>query len=216
MKNIMARMFTPDPLDQVVEQVETQGEKQVEEKPVVANESADFEYVLGRRQVASVGLVLVTGLAAFTGMAYMVGKSTAAPMKEKTVVVQTPAPAPKPSAPAAVVTADTPKADPSISEAPLFGTPEKGRLYIQLASVERGFATLMVHGARNLGFPAFVAQGSTPSVYRVLNGPFADQEAYQKAKTTFQAAGLDIFTRKYTGDESKDSATPKPDESVQP
>jgi cell division septation protein DedD len=208
----MARMFTPDPLLQV----ETEGEKQVEEKLAVVEESGEFEYVLGRRQVASVSLVLLTGLAAFTAMAYMVGKSSAAPAKEKTVVVQAPAPAPKPVTAAAVVTAEAPKIEASILDAPLSGTPEKGRLYIQLASVERGFATLMVHGARKLGFPAFVATGASPSVYRVLSGPFADKESYEKAKAMFQAAGLDTFTRKYTGEDESKSVMPKPDESVQP
>ncbi len=198
-------MFTPDLL--------AEEEKQVEEKTGVPEESSEFEYVLGRRQVASVGLVLLTGLAAFTGLAYMVGKSSAAPVKEKPVVVQAPPPAPKPTP---AVTTEPQPVDSSVADAPLFGTPEKDRLYIQLASVERGFATLMVHGARKLGFPAFVAMGASPSVYRVLSGPFPDKESYEKAKATFQAAGLDTFTRKFTGEEESKLVMPTPDESAQP
>jgi hypothetical protein len=184
-----------------------------EEKNEATEDPTEFEYVLGRRQVASLSLVVLTGIAAFTALAYMVGKSSAAPMKEKAVIVQTP-PAPTPKS--AIPAPEAPKIDPSIAEAPLFGAPEKGPLYIQLASVERGFATLMVHGARNLGFPAFVAAGASPSVYRVLSGPFPNKESYEKAKATFQAAGLDTFTRKYTGEEESKSLMPTPDESVQP
>ncbi|MEI9814776.1 MAG: SPOR domain-containing protein, partial [Acidobacteriota bacterium] len=80
----------------------------------------------------------------------------------------------------------------------LAGTPEKGRIYIQLASVERGYAILMVYGARKLGFPSFIAPGASSAVYRVLCGPFADEEAYKEAKQTFANAGLDTFSRKYT------------------
>jgi cell division septation protein DedD len=205
-------MFTPDPL----ELVETEEEKKTEEEKSVAETSAEFEYVLGRRQIASVSLVLLTGLAAFTAMAYMVGKSSAA---VKTVTVQAPVPKPVLQTPVPVVSppvAEAPSGDSAMMDAPLSGTPEKGRLYIQLASVERGFATLMAHGARKLGFPAFVATGASPSVYRVLSGPFPDKESYEKAKSTFQAAGLDTFTRKYSGEEESKTVMPKPDESVQP
>lgn len=208
----MARMLTPDPL--------VEEENKPEEKPAVNEESGEFEYVLGRRQVASVGLVLLTGLAAFTAAAYMVGKSTAAPAKqEKAVDVPATLPAPKPAAAVQAPVTFAPQAqnvDPSILDAPLSGVPETGHLYIQLASVERGFATLMVYGTRKLGFPAFIATGASPVVYRVLSGPFPDKESYEKAKATFQAAGLNTFTRKFTGEEESKSVMPTPDESVQP
>lgn len=223
MEDSMARMFTPDPAEPV-KAAEEAPEKTAASAPT-PEAPAEFEYVLGRRQFASVGLVILTGLAAFTALAYMVGKSSAAPAKEIPVAqapASKPAPQATPSTASAVVTATV---DASIADAPLAGTPETGRLYIQLAAVERGFATLMVHGARQLGFPAFVTQGTSPSIYRVLSGPFPDSDSYQKAKATFQAAGLEIFSRKYTeSPETKEAApavsaapaTPTPDESAQP
>ena len=151
---------------------------------ILETESAEFEFVLGLRQVASVSLVVLTAMAIFISAAYMVGKSTVPPPVEpvKPKVVETIAP--------------PVKAEP-LREAPLFGTPEKDHLYIQLGSVDRGFAILMVHGARHVGYPSFVAGGSNPNVYRVLVGPFDDKAQYETAKAMFVSMGLDTFARKY-------------------
>ena len=194
----MSRMFTPEPslpgapnssLSES-ESFAAQAEASVE-----SVEPSEFVFVLGRRQIASVSLVVLTALAAFTGVAYMVGKSSAPPA-EKSVAVAAPVPVPQP-APAAQPVAD--KSAAPLPEAPLFGIPEKDHLYLQLGSVERGFAVLMVHGARKVGFPAFVAGGTNPNVFRVLVGPFQNQAEYQAAKGIFVSMGLDTFSRKYEG-----------------
>lgn len=185
----MSRMFTPEP--------ELSGAPNAEipeVKPPEASEPAEYEFVLGRRQIASISLVVLTAIGAFTTTAYIAGKSVS---KVVTVEALEPRPAPvaAPAAtPAAVVAAGV---SPAFLDAPLSGTPETGKTYIQLGSVDRGFATLMAHGARKLGFPAFVTPGSAPSVYRVLSGPFTTSDELQKAKATFAAAGLDTFVRKY-------------------
>ncbi len=186
----MSRMFTPEP--------ELSGAPNAEipevKSPEVA-EPAEYEFVLGRRQIASISLVVLTAIGACTTTAYIAGKSVG-----KVVTVEAPAPKPAPvTAPVATpVAAVTAGVSPAILDAPLAGTPETGKTYIQLGSVDRGFATLMAHGARKLGFPAFVAPGTAPSVYRVLSGPFTTSDEIQKAKATFAAAGLDTFVRKYS------------------
>jgi cell division septation protein DedD len=82
-------------------------------------------------------------------------------------------------------------------EPAIFGVPERDKLYLQLGSLERGFAILMVHGARKLGYPAIVSNGTNPNVFRVLVGPFQKSEDYQTAKALFTSMGLDYFSRKY-------------------
>lgn len=158
--------------------------------PVPEAESTEFEFVLGRRQVASVSLLALIAIGIFTTAAYMAGKGNA------------PAATPPPPAPAPVqVAARVP-----VAEAPLFAAPEKDGLYIQLGAVERGFAILMVHGARKIGYPAFVAGGTNPNVFRALVGPFNDKVAYQTAKAMFGSMGLDTFSRQY-GETKETEAT---------
>jgi cell division septation protein DedD len=169
-------------------------------KPDVQSEPPlpqEFEFVLGRRQVASVSLVVITLLALFTVAAYMVGKSSSK-ITAKTVTVEVPAPAKPVVAPPSPAPAVPAVAEVALAEAPLAGTPEKGKLYIQLGYVERGFATLMVYGSRRLGYPAFISPNGSETTYRVLSGPYADNAEYERAKTAFAAMGLDTFVRRYT------------------
>jgi len=189
-------MFTPEP------SLPGAPNASLSESEVESVEPSEFEFVLGRRQIASVSLVVLTALAAFTGVAYMVGKSSAPPA-EKSAFVAAPVPIVQP-----VVAV---KSAAPLPEAPLFGIPEKDHLYLQLGSVERGFAVLMVHGARKVGFPAFVAGGTNPNVFRVLVGPFQNQAEYQAAKGLFISMGLDTFSRKYEG-----GANANPSEHAEP
>jgi cell division septation protein DedD len=84
-----------------------------------------------------------------------------------------------------------------LPEAPVFDIPVKRLSYVQLGSVERGSAILMVQGARKLGYPSFVAAGTNPNVFRVLVGPFPKPAEYQTAQTLFKSMGLDTFERIY-------------------
>jgi cell division septation protein DedD len=169
------------------------------------SEPAEFEFVLGRRQVASVSLVVLTLLVLFSSAAYMVGKSTIpAPVQHAQPDPIRIAPSsaksePEVPAPATAV----------LPDAPVFDIPGKDQRYIQLGSVERGFAIMMVHGARKLGHPAFVAAGTNPNVFRVLVGPFRNQTEYQTAKALFTSMGLEPFSRKY-GEAQEPSETPTP------
>jgi hypothetical protein len=178
----MSRMFTPEP--------ELSGAPSAE-IPETAATPEEFEFVLGKRQIASIGLVVLTAIGVCTAGAYIAGKATG-----KVVTVDAPAPAKAASAPEQPAAA-TPATATGL-DAPLAGSPEPGKTYIQLASVERGYATLITEGARKLGFPAFIAPGTSPKLYRVLSGPFSNAADIQKAKAVFDTAGLNSFVRKYT------------------
>jgi cell division septation protein DedD len=146
-------------------------------------------------------LVALTALAVITTTAYMAGKSTVPAhveaVKPKTVEAVIPPPAVK---------------APPLPEAPLFATPERTHRYIQLGSVDRGFAILMVHGARKVGYPAFIASGASPNVHRVLVGPMDDKVQYETAKAMFASMGLDMFARKYgeSPEPAEKTETPAP------
>lgn len=157
--------------------------------------AGEFEFVLGRRQIASVGLVALTVLAIFTTVAYMTGKGAVPEAAPAPVVAPVPKPEPVAAAP--------------VAEAPVFETPEKDHRYLQLGTVERGFAVLMVQGSRKVGFPAIVVGGSNPNVFRVLVGPLDDKLQYQAAKAMFASMGLDTYARKY-GDSAEPAETPEP------
>lgn len=150
---------------------------------------AEFELVLGPRQFASLGLVVLTALGVAAGVAYTAGKSVG-----KVVEVRAPfiPPIVEPAA------RELPIAEPvRSSEPPIEGIPEPDRTYIQLGSLDRGFATMMAQGARKMGLPAFVAPGASPSVFRVLAGPFPDPSEMEKAQAMFHAIGLKTFVRKF-------------------
>jgi hypothetical protein len=162
-------------------------------------ETGDYELVLGGRQMASLGVLALAVLGIATGGAYVVGKSAGRTV-EKIVTVEAPAaPAPPVAAPApAPLAADA---------APLFGPLERGKLYVQLASVERGYAQLMVRGVRQAGYPAVVGEGMNSSVYRVLAGPFDSPEEAARVKSVFDSMGLSAFVRR---GEALPAATPAP------
>lgn len=153
------------------------------------SQAAEFEFVVGPRQFASLGLVVLTALGVFAGAAYMVGKSSAKVVEVRVPLITPAAEAIHPK-PAAVL----PK--PPL-ETPIEGIPEPDRVYIQLGSLDRGFATLMTQGARKMGVPAFVAPGVSPTVFRVLVGPFKDQDEMDRALAMFDAMGLRTLVRKY-------------------
>jgi len=82
-------MFTPEP------SLPGAPNASLSESEVESVEPSEFEFVLGRRQIASVSLVVLTALAAFTGVAYMVGKSSA-PLAENSAPVTAPVPVVQP------------------------------------------------------------------------------------------------------------------------
>jgi cell division septation protein DedD len=159
----------------------------------IAAESAEFEIVMGRRQIASVSLVGLVLVAVFSGVSYLIGKSTPAPVPAvqvpETPVVQAAAPLPQPD--------KMPATEAEASGSPLFADPVPGAVYIQVGAVEKGVAQIWTEGLRTHGLKAFVAPGLSDRIFRVLVGPLPSPDAYQYAKDTLDRIGLETFGRKY-------------------
>jgi hypothetical protein len=164
----------------------------------MAVESAEFEIVMGRRQIASVSLVVVVLLAVLSGVSYLIGKSAPAPVAAgqvpETPAVQAiePSVPPQPAQPAKI-----PAAEAEAPGSPLFADPVPGAVYIQVGAVEKGVAQIWAEGLRVHGLKAFVAPGLSDRIFRVLVGPLASPDAYQYAKDTLDRIGLETFGRKY-------------------
>src|SRR5580698_1316301 len=102
-------------------------------------ESAEFEIVVGRPQIASISLVVVVLLAVVSGISYLIGKTTvpkatepvaAALVNPPAVPVPEPPPAPAPASPQPAPEAKAPEAQ--TNDAPLFDLPTAGQVYIQV------------------------------------------------------------------------------------
>jgi cell division septation protein DedD len=167
----------------------------VEEKaPAPASEPAEapqeFEFVLGRRQVASLLFVSSIVLMICVAASYVAGKSmspkatAAAPAP---VVVHEPEPPP-------IVMNQEPV---PVQEPPVFAEPKAGSVYIQMGAVEKGVAVIFAEGLRTHGLSSFVAPGPSEKIFRVLIGPLPDPAAYTKAKETVDQIGLSTFARKF-------------------
>jgi cell division septation protein DedD len=147
-------------------------------------EPAEFEIVLGRRQLASVLFVATVVIAVFSSISYLAGKSLA-PAPQKIEVIRT-----VPVLESAPATAVKP-------EPPLFAEPRQGPLYLQMGAVEKGIAVIFAEGLRKHGFDAFVAPGPNDHIFRVLIGPLADEQAYAKARDAAGAIGLNVFGERF-------------------
>ena len=172
---------------------------EIAEAPASGEDSAaEFEIVLGRRQLASVLFVGTVVVAVFSSLAYLTGKSVAAAPK----IVPAPVPQATTAAPPAKIEAPQVKpAEPPIKaearpEPPLFAEPVSGAVYLQLGAVEKGIAVIFAEGFRKRGFPAFVATGPNERIFRVLIGPL-NSEAYERNKAAMDDLGLTSFARKY-------------------
>jgi hypothetical protein len=88
------------------------------------------------------------------------------------------------------------------SEAALFEDPIPGAVYIQIGAVDRGVGMILAEGLRSRGFHGFVAPGPSEKIFRVLVGPFRNQEEYQASKAAVDKVGLAAFTRKYSQSET--------------
>ena len=163
----------------------------------------EFELVVGRRQVAGIMFLALVVVAVCSGGSYLAGKAIAAtreaPAEPEIKIEQPPAPLPVPT-PAPMLEATIvrePAAAPKASEAPLFANPNPKAIYIQVGAVEKGVAVILAEGLRKHALDSFVAPGPGTKSFRVLIGPFADAEAYQKARNIVSEIGLDSFARRY-------------------
>ncbi|MBZ5635813.1 MAG: hypothetical protein LAO55_22005 [Acidobacteriia bacterium] len=180
----MQRIFTVDEIPSV---------------SVEADSAEDFELVVGRRQVAAItflGLVIVV---VCSGGAYLAGKAMSAREEpiQPMIQVEPAAPLPAPSVAATIAPpADAPALKPAV-EAPLFASPVPKAIYIQVGAVEKGVGIILVEGLRKHALDSFAAPGPSEKTFRVLIGPFADAETYQKARNIVDQIGLSNFARRY-------------------
>lgn len=153
-----------------------------------AEDSGEFEVVLGRRQLASVLFVATVAISLVSSAAYVAGKSIAPPPKviERVRVEPARVAAPVPAPVAA-----------SKPEAPVFADPRNGALYLQMGAVEKGISVIFVEGLRKRGFEAIAAPGPNENIFRVLIGPLDDAAAYQSTKQAVEEIGLSVFAKKY-------------------
>ncbi|HUJ51249.1 MAG TPA: SPOR domain-containing protein [Bryobacteraceae bacterium] len=75
-------------------------------------------------------------------------------------------------------------------------TPGPGRMYLQVAAAAEPQAGVVVDTLKQKGFPALLAQGPNPALFRVLVGPYADAAALGKAKAALENAGFHPMVRK--------------------
>jgi len=146
--------------------------------------------VLGKRQAAVLIFLALVLMSLCSGGSYLIGRSAVQAAARQTDAKSVAVPDPPP------ITLPVAQVLPA-PEPPLFDTPLKGPVYIQLGAVDKGVATLLTHGARKLGFDAFISSGPESNVFRVLVGPFQDAAAYESARATFKELGLDNFSRRY-------------------
>ena len=166
---------------------------------VEADSEEEFELVVGRRQVAGILFLALVVVAVCSGGSYLAGKALSSRMEaaEPEIKIEQPpvASAPAPMIEATVVPA--PAAVKPATEAPLFADPNPKAIYIQVGAVEKGVAVILAEGLRKHALDSFVAPGPTGKTFRVLIGPFADADAYQKARNIVAEIGLDNFARRY-------------------
>ena len=150
-------------------------------------EPQEFEFVLGRRQVASLLFVFSVILMICVAASYVAGKSMSPKALPAAAPVREPEPPP-------IVMNQEPVQAP---EPPLFAEPKVGAIYIQMAAVEKGVALVFAEGLRKRGLNSFVAPGPSEKVFRVLIGPLPDPASYVRAKDTVDKMGLATFARKF-------------------
>jgi cell division septation protein DedD len=169
-----------------------------------AEESTEFEIVLGRRQVASTSLVAIVLVSVFSGVSYLIGKSmapkAAAPQAGVTTPVELPQAPPAPTPVPAVVKDQLPRLQSETTNAPLFAEAIPGQVYLQVGVIEKGPAGIWAEGLRTHGLNAFVAPGPGDGLmlWRVMIGPLPDPQSYQRAKDALNSLGLTNFGRRYS------------------
>ncbi len=155
-----------------------------------AAEAEEFEFVLGRRQIASLLFVGTVILMVCVAGAYLAGKAV---LPKPAPPVRAAAVTPEPEPPPIVLNQEAAP----VVEAPLFADPKSGSIYIQMGAVEKGVSVIFAEGLRKRGLPAFVAPGPNEKIFRVLIGPLPDPAAYVKAKEVVDKIGLSTFARRF-------------------
>ena len=168
----------------------------VADAPESDDELIDFEIVFGRTQIAGTALLVVVVLAVVSGVSYLVGKSNGSPTQAAPASPAAEAKDPKAAAPTAAKTGAPSASNVVLSSLPVVQEPAIGKTYFQVGAIDKGLAIIWAEGLRTHGFDAIVATGPTDKMWRVLIGPLADQQAYQRTKQMLDALGIQTFERK--------------------
>jgi cell division septation protein DedD len=190
--DLQDRIETPDkpapaPSRIVEERIEATAEK--------AEPPQEFEFVLGRRQIASLLFVSTIILMICVAIAYLAGKSIGAkaPVAEPVIAAAVSPPVlARETEPPPIVLNQEPAPEP-----PIFAEAKNGSVYIQMGAVEKGVAVIFAEGLRKHGLQSFVASGPSEKIFRVLIGPLPDPASYVKAKDIVDKIGLSTFARKF-------------------
>ncbi len=172
--------------------------------------TAEYEIVLGRRQIASLLFIAIVLAVVFSAVSYLAGR-TAAPkpvqLPPVPSVAASPvsAPAATPATPMIEATTSVLPAEPALPiakrdnkpEPPMFAEPLPGAVYIQMGAVDKGMAMVFAAGLRRYGFDGFVAPGPNEKIFRVLIGPLPDPDSFRRAKAAVDALDLGTFARRY-------------------
>ncbi len=189
MISVLDLQHRPDSLGTPAPPLVEPAPESLEETPAAPEE---FEFVLGRRQMASLAFVFTIVLVVCVSVAYLVGKS----ISVKPIAPVTTVAAPVSEPPHIVLQADpAPVLDQQ--DRPLFAEPKIGAVYIQMGAVEKGVAAIFAEGLRRKGLPGFVSSGPNDKIFRVLIGPLPTPAAYIEAKDAVDRLGLTTFARKF-------------------
>ncbi len=191
-----------------------------------ADETGDFELVLGNKQLLSVFFVMVVLLGVFFTMGYIVGRNTAevevaaAPpeplvveaggeMTEPIAVAAAPDPTPsqpettesleaaQAEPPPAPTYTPKPKPTPTSTSRSAASEPPTGTVFMQVAATSRTEADLLLEVLEGRGFQGRLASVPGQDLYRVLIGPLANASAVSETRSALQDAGFEPFTRRY-------------------
>jgi hypothetical protein len=192
--------------------IEVQAEPlRVEETPDLESTTEpteEFEFVLGRRQIASLLFVATVVIVVFSAFSYLAGEIVSK-KANPAAVTPTPVAAPQPVAVAdPLLQADIVEA-PAKPEAPLFADPKIDAVYLQMGAVEKGIGMIFAEGLRKHGFDAFVAPGPNDHIFRVLIGPIPDPRSFERTKEAVDKLGIGTFGKKYV-QETASPASSKP------
>jgi hypothetical protein len=69
-------------------------------------------------------------------------------------------------------------------------------MYLQVAAAAQPQAGVVVDTLKQKRFPALLAIGPNPALFRVMVGPYADAAALGKAKADLENAGFHPLVRK--------------------
>jgi len=167
-------------------------------------EPAEFEIVIGRRQLSSLLFVATVVIVTFSAVSYLVGRSVTPREVSAAAAQAAPVAAPIPVVNATIAPTTT-RAEP-----PMFADPLPRKTYIQMGAVEKGLAIIFAEGLRRRGLDGFVAPGPNDKLFRVLIGPFADEAVYKRVKNQVDQIGLNTFPRRYEAGVEGGHSGPQP------